>query len=267
MGADDTILVIKHRHGGIQDFWIVWHLQAADNFDGVKGYRWLLENLTRAKDDEGKSIEGWATSEAEAFEIAHAAEAELEWETRHGVVLHSGFDQEQYSYVDNNPDETDAILQVDWEELASIICREEGDTDVYIDDFFDHDEVNFWAAKADVREEQQKFAAEKRAAIIEEQERYWRERDAAALAAAAFVPHDVDVSKMDGDSGPYTWSQFRNYYQFDMLVARERWEKGIVVAGSSVEVTDNADDDDNVDEPGAAPVSMSWASIAKPAKL
>ena len=77
------------------------------------------------------------------------------------------------------------------------------------------------------------------------------------------MPHDVDVSKMDicsncisygvfennklkvpcsnctndvedGESGPYTWSQFRNYYQDEcdqdgISVARERWEKGIVV--------------------------------------
>eukprot|EP00729_Bicosta_minor_P021263 gene21263-11670_t len=59
---------------------------------------------------------------------------------------------------------------------------------------------------------------------------------AATVEAAPVVPHDVDTSKMDGEHGPYTWSQFRNYYYPNITLANKMWGKGIpvsVVAGST----------------------------------
>ena len=61
---------------------------------------------------------------------------------------------------------------------------------------------------------------------------------AATVEAAPGVPHDVDTSKMDGEHGPYTWSQFRNYYYPNITLANKMWGKGIPV--SVVAATANA---------------------------
>ena len=120
MGADTTTLVIKHQHQQDADpVWIVWAVQAADNFQDEEGYRYFLQMLTLARSgDLDVGIHKWVSNKEEALAIA--AQLGAECASQYGVVTVE-FDQKQFDYAANIPDETDVVLQESWNDLADKI--------------------------------------------------------------------------------------------------------------------------------------------------